>query len=70
MIAPKFEEFSKTYTNVKFLKVDVDELSDVAAEAGIRGMPTFQVFVNGKKASEVIGADVRSLEEAIKKASA
>lgn len=66
MIAGKYEEYSKAYTKAKFIKVDVDELPDVAAEAGIRAMPTFLIFVKGKKVVEVLGADPRKLEEAIK----
>ena len=31
-------------------------------------MPTFQLFVSGKKVKEVVGADVKKLEEMIKNA--
>ena len=45
MIGPKFEEFSKEAANekVKFIKVDVDEASDVSEKYGISAMPTFMV---------------------------
>ncbi len=56
MIAPKFEEFSNKYTSAQFLKVDVDEVGEVAEQQGIRAMPTFLIFVNGAKAEEVVGA--------------
>ncbi len=36
MISPFFEELSGTYTSLKFVKVDVDELEDVSSEAGVR----------------------------------
>ena len=32
------------YTNVKFLKVDVDKAKEVAAANQIRAMPTFKLF--------------------------
>jgi hypothetical protein len=38
MIAPFYEELSKKYTDLKFLKVDVDELEDVSSQAGVSAM--------------------------------
>ncbi|KAI9090537.1 thioredoxin [Phlyctochytrium arcticum] len=67
MISPKFEQFSETYTSVVFLKVDVDEVPDVAEVAGVRAMPTFHVYKKGEKVSEVVGADPARLEAEIKK---
>ncbi len=66
MIAPKFEQFSQAYSKAKFIKVDVDQLEDVAQSAGIRAMPTFHIYVKGQKAAEIIGADPKKLEDAIK----
>ena len=59
-------EFSKKYTDAKYLKVDVDELPDLAQEYGIRAMPTFIIFKDGEKADELIGANPAILEEKIK----
>lgn len=67
MVAPKFQGFSEQYTKATFIKVDVDEASDIAQKAGIRAMPTFQIFVKGEKVEEVVGASIAKLEEAIKK---
>lgn len=50
---------------VSFVKIDVDEASDVAQEQGIRAMPTFGIFKNGEKVDEVVGADARSLRTKI-----
>jgi thioredoxin 1 len=44
MIKPIFEALAKQYTNVKFLKVDVDEASDVAQAFGIKAMSVFLLF--------------------------
>jgi thioredoxin 1 len=38
MIAPFFEELSKKYPSLKFIKVDVDELDDIASDAGVSAM--------------------------------
>ena len=51
MIAPKLEAMSKTYTDVIFLKVDVDEAEDVAQKYDISAMPTFKFFKHEKEAS-------------------
>lgn len=37
-------------------QVDVDENEEVAAFAGISAMPTFQVYKDGKKVGELMGA--------------
>ncbi|KAE8415160.1 thioredoxin-like protein [Aspergillus pseudocaelatus] len=65
-IGPKVEEFSKNYPKAKFYKIDVDELSNVAADLGVRAMPTFILYKNGKKVSDVIGANPPALEAGIK----
>lgn len=50
------------------MKVDVDEVPDLAAEHNIRSMPTFLVFKNGELLKEVVGANPAALETAIKEA--
>lgn len=40
---------SKEYTNVVFIKVDVDECEDVASDYNISCMPTFILIKNGSK---------------------
>ncbi|KAL9065444.1 MAG: hypothetical protein Q9157_007470 [Trypethelium eluteriae] len=59
--------FSDTYPTAAFYKLDVDEVPDVAQELGIRAMPTFILFRNGEKVAEVVGANPKVLEAAIKK---
>jgi thioredoxin-like negative regulator of GroEL len=39
-----------------------------ASESGIKAMPTFHVFKDGKLMKEVVGARVKELEDAIKAA--
>jgi len=65
VIAPQVVKMSEEYTDAAFYKVDVDELSDVAAEVGIRAMPTFVLFKNGQKVKEVVGANPAALKQAI-----
>jgi len=66
-IAPAFADYSEQYLGAIFLKLDVDEFQEIASEAGINSMPTFQLFKNGKRVELLEGADKKGLEEAIKK---
>lgn len=59
--------FSNQYEDVKFYKVDVDEVPDVAQELGVRAMPTFVLFKNGERVEEIVGANPKALEAAIVK---
>ncbi|XP_076829647.1 thioredoxin-like [Brachyhypopomus gauderio] len=70
MIAPVFKELSENPANkdvVVFLKVDVDDAADVAAECEVKCMPTFQFYKAGKKIDEFAGANVEKLKELIAK---
>eukprot|EP00850_Spirogloea_muscicola_P011164 SM000068S20596 [mRNA] locus=s68:434021:434770:+ [translate_table: standard] len=66
-IAPTFAALSKKYPNIVFLKVDVDDVPDVAAACKISAMPTFQVFRNKHKVDELVGASPPKLEELVGK---
>jgi len=67
MIGPVFEALSPNYSTIVFLKVDVDENAKVAEECGISAMPTFQVFKNGSKIDEMVGASKDKLEALVEK---
>ena len=67
MMGPYFDELSKKYTSIKFVKVDVDELDDIAAELGISAMPSFFVYKDGKIVDQMVGASKEKLECLIKK---
>lgn len=59
------QRLSDEYPNVRFYKLDVDEVPDVAQQLGIRAMPTFLTFLNGEKQGEVVGANLQSLRKAV-----
>ncbi|KAI7838707.1 hypothetical protein COHA_007504 [Chlorella ohadii] len=67
MIGPYFEELSTQYEGVVFLKVDVDEVEQVAAACGISAMPTFQVWKNQQKVDELVGAAKDRLKALVEK---
>lgn len=47
-IAPKFKELSEKYTNITFLKVNVDESEELTRKYEVQAMPTF-VFLNDRE---------------------
>ncbi|KAL3464288.1 thioredoxin-like protein [Aspergillus heterothallicus] len=65
-IAPKVAQFAEENPGVQFYQIDVDELSDVAAEIGVRAMPTFIFFNNGEKVNEVVGANPPAIAAGVK----
>merc|ERR1712243_22919 len=68
MIAPKLEAMSKEYEGkVTFLKVDVDELEDLAAKQEVKAMPTFSFFKNGQKLESFAGANEARIRQTIEK---
>ncbi|CAG8501153.1 21330_t:CDS:2 [Gigaspora margarita] len=67
MMAPKFEELSKEYTDVKFLKVNTDDQGKLSERENISALPTFRFFKNKKSlADDVVGADLATLTAKIK----
>ncbi|XP_069622612.1 thioredoxin-like [Ranitomeya imitator] len=66
-IAPFFESLACKYPAILLYKVDVDTAADIAAECGIKAMPTFQFYKDGKKVDDLCGADPDKLESLIKK---
>ncbi|KAG8424450.1 thioredoxin trx1 [Metarhizium acridum] len=72
-IAPILEKHSEDAVfkdRVHFVKFDVDELPAVTQALGVRAMPTFFFFKNGKKFDEMVGANPPALLEALKKIAA
>ena len=55
MLGPIFEEASKEIEDVKFAKVNVDENNEIAAEVGVRGIPTMVLYKDGQEVSRIVG---------------
>lgn len=66
-IAPIFEEFSKKYTKITFVKVDIDELAEVTEKENITSMPTFKVYKNGQVVETLLGANDTALQQIVEK---
>jgi len=67
VIAPIIGEMATANPNVVFLKVDVDENEDSAAEYGISAMPTFIFIKKGAKVDDMMGANAEKLKAIVAK---
>ena len=57
MIAPLLDELADEYDGkVKVGKVNIDEQQSLAAEYGIRAIPTLLLFSKGQVADQIVGA--------------
>ena len=67
MLAPVIDAVSETNTDVKFVKVNVDEIPDLAEKYEVMSIPTLVVIKNGQVANRSVGViDKNKLEELIK----
>ncbi len=55
MVGPIVEELAGERTDVKFIKVNVDDLPEVAERFGIMSIPTLIYFKNGEVAGQTLG---------------
>lgn len=55
MVGPLVEELSNEMKDVKFVKVNVDNLPDVAQRYGIMSIPTLLAFKNGELVGNIVG---------------
>ena len=74
MIAPAYARMAEEFTDVVFIKVDVDENEETATGCGIEAMPTFQFYKNKERVKdesgrdfEIKGANEAALRESVQK---
>ncbi|RZC65158.1 hypothetical protein C5167_008849 [Papaver somniferum] len=69
LISPIIESLSKKYPHVMTFKVDIDqeEIRKKLEELNIMSVPTIHFFQNGKKADEMVGADVARLNQIVER---
>jgi len=60
MIAPSLEEISNEMDNVRIAKVNIDENPDIAAQFGVRSIPTLAMFKAGAVADIKVGASPKT----------
>jgi thioredoxin 1 len=62
MLEPTVEEIAGE-TEATVLKVDIDELQELAQQRGIRSVPTLEFYASGERAERVVG--VRDKDELV-----
>ncbi|KAK2988322.1 hypothetical protein RJ640_000309 [Escallonia rubra] len=69
LISPIIGQLSDKFPHVTTYKIDIDQesLGRVLSELNITSVPTLYFFKDGKKVSEVIGADVNRLKDTMEK---
>ena len=61
MIAPILDEVAKDYGGrLKIAKVNIDENPELAAQFGVRSIPTLLMFKDGEIAANLVGAAPKS----------
>jgi len=57
MIAPTIDELASEYSGkIKVGKIDIDKNPSVPVKFGIRSIPTFLIFKDGKVVDQIVGA--------------
>ncbi|WBW72127.1 thioredoxin-like I protein Txl1 [Schizosaccharomyces osmophilus] len=66
-ISPVFSQLASKYSGPQFVfaKVNVDEQTQISSSLGVRAMPTFIFFENGKQIDMLSGANVQALKEKV-----
>lgn len=55
MLSPMLESIANERSEIKVIKIDIDEHEDIAREYGIMSVPTLIYFNNGKEISKTNG---------------
>jgi thioredoxin 1 len=56
LVAPVLEEIASERSDVRIVKLNVDENQQTAAKYGVMSIPTMILFKNGQAAETIIGA--------------
>ncbi|KAK3175803.1 hypothetical protein K4F52_009984 [Lecanicillium sp. MT-2017a] len=70
MIDPFFNKYAAEdkYKDIYFVKIDVDKLNDLSKQCDVRRMPTFQLYKDGEKITQVAEPKPNDLTEFLAKA--
>ena len=56
MVVPLVEEIAQERSDIKVVKINVDEEQELAMQFGVMSIPTLVVMKNGKIVNQVTGA--------------
>jgi thioredoxin 1 len=55
MIAPVLEDIASSRSDIKIVKIDVDQNQDLAMRYGVMSIPTLLLFKDGKPVAQQLG---------------
>lgn len=61
MVGPLVEQLSEENPTVKFVKIDVDAVGEIARQYQVESIPTFKLFKNGQVVKTEVGALPKSM---------
>lgn len=64
-IGPHFDALSKEYPNVNFVKVDVDEVPEIAEMFSVTSLPTFIFLSDNQVRQQIQGANLPLLKSTL-----
>ena len=64
-IAPDYEKLAETYTDIEFVKCNVDESSELAELFEVQSLPTFLLINNLKVVHKFVGTDMEGLTKKV-----
>ncbi|XP_020589274.1 thioredoxin H2-2 [Phalaenopsis equestris] len=64
-IEPNFKALASRFNEASFVKIDVDELSEVSQQWRVQAMPTFVLVKGGKEVARVVGAKKEELQSKV-----
>ncbi|WP_288361560.1 thioredoxin family protein [uncultured Bacteroides sp.] len=67
MMSPYFETLNERHKDIEFLKVNIDDASDIAQYCNVSQIPTFIFYKNGEIIDILVGANKDKLKEMIKR---
>ena len=56
MVVPLGEEIAEERSDIKVVKINVDEEQELAMQFGVMSIPTLVVMKNGKVVNQIVGA--------------
>ncbi len=56
MVGPILEELANEHSDIKVVKINVDEEQELAMQFGVMSIPTLMVMKNGKIVNQSVGA--------------
>jgi thioredoxin 1 len=64
-LGPLIEDLSHKYPTLTFIKVNVDNASELASKHKVSSIPTVTVFINGEEKDRLVGLNPKTKYESL-----